>query len=96
VLAPKTKERLEGGHRCPPAVQLKPSGQRLRARYWRQAASLAKSLLNSCNDRGYSGRIAPDAIPWDSWSQPDKQKLRSSDACAGFVCFIPLFGDIVF
>jgi hypothetical protein len=23
---------------------------------------------------------------WGLWSQPDKQKLRSSIACAGFVC----------
>ena len=50
----------------------KPSGHRLRARYWRQAASSLKSLLNSCNDRGYSGRIAPDTIPWGLWSQPDR------------------------
>ena len=32
------------------------------------------SLLNSCNDRGYSGRIAPDTIPWGQWSQPDKHE----------------------
>jgi len=27
------------------------------------------------------------------WSKPDKHKLRSSIACAGLVCFIPLFGS---
>jgi hypothetical protein len=38
----------------------------------RQEVSSLKSFLNSCNDRGYSWRIAPDPTPWGLWSQPDK------------------------